>query len=203
MTIERLLILNSSFYPSWNSKRADEYLKRFSLEKKKKIKNLSRGMKLKLGLVVALASEPEFLILDDPTSGLDVPTRQDFLRDIIGELSEAETTILFSTHLVNEIEGIIDHLNILHQGNLIIDEEYSKLKKAIKRVRMTLEKSLLDKVQIDGVLTKQSNENLHEMVIYPWDDEKEHKLKSLEHTNFEIEPLTLEEIFVSFVSETS
>ncbi len=83
MTIKELLDLNSSFYPKWNSKKADEYLERFSLDKKTRIRHLSRGMKLKLGLIAALASEPELLILDDPTSGIDVPSRQEFLKDII------------------------------------------------------------------------------------------------------------------------
>ena len=201
MKIEELLSLNRSFYPKWNKKRSDEYLNRFSLDRKKKIKHLSRGMKLKLGLVIALASEPEFLILDDPTSGLDVPTRQDFLRDIIGELSEAETTILFSTHLVHEIEGIIDHLSIIQKGSLILDEDYSQLKKAIKRVRMTFETSPPEKIPIEGILTGQSNGNQQEIVIYPWNEKKESKLEALKPLHMEIEALTLEEIFVSFVSE--
>ena len=68
MTIKDLLDFNSSFYPKWNSKKANELLGKFSLDKKQRIRTFSRGMKLKLGLIVALVSEPELLILDDPTS---------------------------------------------------------------------------------------------------------------------------------------
>jgi len=133
MTIDEILNFNSSFYPSWNAQKATDYLERLSLSKKLKIKNLSRGMKLKLGLIIALAAEPEFLILDDPTSGLDVPTRHDFLKDIIREILESGTTVLFSSHLVHELEGIIDQLGILHNGNLILEEDFEEVKSRNKK----------------------------------------------------------------------
>ena len=200
MTIKELLDLNSSFYPTWNSKKADEYLERFSLDKKMRIRDLSRGMKLKLGLIAALASEPELLILDDPTSGIDVPTRQDFLKDIIRELCEAGTTILFSTHLVHELERIIEHLSILHGGNLILDEDYQMVRNLTKKVRMTFENSAPKKFDIDGILREKKEGNRAELVIYPWNEEKEKKLEELSPTHWETEPLTLEELFVCFVS---
>ncbi len=94
---------------------------------------------MKLGLLVALASLPELLILDDPTSGLDVPTRHDFLRDIIREILEEGTTILFSSHMVHELEGIIDHLGILHGGRLVLEEDFEAVKKKTKRIRMAFD----------------------------------------------------------------
>lgn len=200
MRIKELLDFNSSFYPTWNDQKAEEYLKRFSLDKKTKIKNLSRGMKLKLGLIVALASEPELLILDDPTSGLDVPTRHDFLKDIIREILEGGTTILFSSHMVHELEGIIDHLGILHHGNLTLDEDFQKVKSLTRRVRITLDKSPPDKIGIEGILTEQKNGSQKELVIYPWNEEKEKIIKALSSSHLEIEPLTLEEIFINFIS---
>jgi len=77
---------------------------------------------------VALAASPEFLILDDPTSGLDVPTRRDFLRDIIRELASSGTTVLFATHLVHELERIVERLLIIHGGRLMLDEDFDKVK---------------------------------------------------------------------------
>ncbi len=200
MTIKDLLDFNSSFYPKWNSKKANELLEKFSLDKKQRIRTLSRGMKLKLGLIVALASEPELLILDDPTSGIDVPTRQDFLRGIIRELSEAGTTILFSTHLIHELERIVDHLSILQDGHLILDEDYQKIKNAAKRVRITFEDSVPEKIEIDGVLKEQREGNVADLVIYPWDKATEKKIDALSPARWEKEPLTLEDVFVSFVT---
>lgn len=200
MSIKELLDFNASFYPTWNTKKVEDYLQRFSLDKKTRIRHLSRGMKLKLGLIVTLASEPEILILDDPTSGLDVPTRHDFLKEIIGELSEAGTTILFCTHMVHEIEGIIDHLGILHSGHLILNEDFQEVKNSTKRIRLTSDESLEDKIKIEGILTKKANGTLYEMVVYPWTEEKRKKIEALNLTNVEIKSLNLEEIFISFVS---
>ncbi|MGB2763556.1 MAG: ABC transporter ATP-binding protein [Candidatus Aminicenantaceae bacterium] len=201
MTIKDLLDLNSSFYPKWNSKKAHEFLERFSLDNKVRIRTLSRGMKLKLGLIVALASEPELLILDDPTSGIDVPTRQDFLKGIIRELSEAGTTILFSTHLIHELEKIVDHLGILHNRHLILDEDYQKVKNAAKRVRITFKDSFPENIGIDGVLKEQREGNIADLVIYPWDKVMEKQIEALSPIRWDIEPLSLEEIFISFVSK--
>lgn len=200
MTIKGLMDFNSSFYPKWNAQKANKFLKRFSLDKKMQIKNLSRGMKLKLGLIIALASEPELLILDDPTSGLDVPTRHDFLKDIIREILEFGTTILFSSHLVHELEGVIEHLSILHHGNLIVDEDFQKIKNSIKRVHILFDEPPPDKIKIEGILTEQTDGNRKVLVIYPWNEEKENKIMSSTSAHLEIEPLSLEEIFISFVS---
>jgi ABC-2 type transport system ATP-binding protein len=128
MTVRGLLEFNSSFYPKWDGKRAAADLERFGLDPKARVWTLSRGQKLKLGLAVALAAAPEFLILDDPTSGLDVPTRQEFLRDIIRELAASGTTVLFATHLVHELERIVERLLVLHSGRLILDEDFDKVK---------------------------------------------------------------------------
>jgi len=128
MTVRGLLDFNARFYPRWDQKKAASDLERFALDPKSRIRTLSRGMKLKLGLAVALAAAPEFLILDDPTSGLDVPTRQDFLRDIIRELAASGTTILFATHMVHELERIVERLLVLHGGRLILDEDFEKVK---------------------------------------------------------------------------
>jgi ABC-2 type transport system ATP-binding protein len=128
MSVRGLLDFNARFYPKWDRKRAAADLDRFALDPKSRIGTLSRGMKLKLGLAVALAASPEFLILDDPTSGLDVPTRQDFLRDVIRELAASGTTILFATHLVHELERIVERLLVLQGGRLILDEDFDKVK---------------------------------------------------------------------------
>jgi ABC-2 type transport system ATP-binding protein len=130
MTVRSLLDLNARFYPKWDRRRAASDLERFALDPKARVGTLSRGQKLRLGLAVALAASPGFLILDDPTSGLDVPTRRDFLRDVIRELASSGTTILFATHLVHELERIVERLLILHGGRLILDEDFDAVKAA-------------------------------------------------------------------------
>jgi ABC-2 type transport system ATP-binding protein len=200
MKIEDLFDFNASFYPAWDAKKAAEYLERFALDKRKRIGKLSRGMKLKLGLAVALASKPKLLILDDPTSGIDVPTRQDFLKNIIRELSEAGTTVLFSTHLVHELERIVEQIGILHKGSLVLEENFERVKNGTRRVRITFADSAPERLDIQGILALRKEDHSVEYVIYPWNEEKQAKLGSIPGASLEVEPLTLEEIFISFVS---
>ena len=200
MTVGELLNLNSSFYPKWNTSKTDEYLERFSLERKSRIDKLSRGMKLKLGLIVALASEPEFLILDDPTSGIDVPTRQDFLKDIVVELCEKGVTILFATHIVHELERIVDHLCILHGGKLILDEDYQWVKDTAKRVTLTFSDSIPEEFGMEGILKEKREGKRVEIVVYPWNEEKERKIEEFSPVHRDVDSLSMEEVFTSFVS---
>jgi ABC-2 type transport system ATP-binding protein len=200
MTIDELMSFNSSFYPGWNQKKTDELLSRFELEGKLKIKNLSRGMKLKLGLVVALAAEPELLILDDPTSGMDVPTRHDFLKGIIREILEQGTSILFSSHLVHELEGIIDHLGILNDGHLILEENFELVKNNARKVNLVFDGSVPGGIDFQGMLSKQIDGNKCDLGVYPWSEDVKNNLETLKPAKMNIDFMTLEEIFIQFVA---
>lgn len=200
MTVRELISFNSTFYPEWNENKAMELLDRFGLEGKLKIKNLSRGMKLKLGLIIALAAEPKLLILDDPTSGLDVPTRHDFLKGIIQEILDQGTTILFSSHLVHELEGIIDQLGILHGGQLILEENFEKVKNAVRKVHLVFDGTVPDDIAFQEMLTKQTDGGTCDLVVYPWNDVVKNKLETLHPARMDVESMTLEEIFIHFVS---
>ncbi|MFQ6083872.1 MAG: ABC transporter ATP-binding protein [Candidatus Aminicenantia bacterium] len=198
MRVKEALDFNAQFYPAWDRIKAKAYLKRFSLPENVRIRYLSKGMKLKLELLVALAANPKLLILDDPTSGLDVQTRHDFLKDIIGELYERGTTILFSTHLVHELERIVEHLCILHNGKLILDEDYQKVKTSIRKVNLTFD-GKLPQIKINGILDQKVDLNKIELVIYPWTEKKKTQINKLSPRHMDITELSLEEIFVSFL----
>jgi len=200
MSVGELLGFNAAFYRRWDGRRAEDLLKRFSLDKKARIKTLSRGMKLRLEMAVALAARPSLLVLDDPTSGLDVPTRHDFLQDIIRELADAGTTLLFSTHLVHELERIVDHLFILHRGRLILDEEYESVKNSSRRLRLAFPGDPPPTLGIDGVLSVAREGQRMEAVVYPWSEDKKRKVEGFSPTMLDIEPITLEEIFRGFVA---
>jgi ABC-2 type transport system ATP-binding protein len=200
MRVGELLNFNACFYRRWDGRRAEDLLKRFSLDKRARIKTLSRGMKLRLEMAVALAARPALLVLDDPTSGLDVPTRHDFLQDIIRELADAGTTLLFSTHLVHELERIVDHLFILHRGRIILDEGYESVKNSIRRLRLAFPADPPQTLGIDGVLSATRENQRMEAVVYPWSEDKKRKVEGFSPTVLDIEPMTLEEIFRSFVA---
>jgi ABC-2 type transport system ATP-binding protein len=106
------------FYNGWNSKQYGEYLKKFNLPPNKKVKDLSRGMKMKLMLAVAMSHGAKLLILDEPTSGLD-PVARDELLDILREyVSDGEKSVFFSTHITSDLERIADYITLIDHGRI-------------------------------------------------------------------------------------
>ena len=201
MSVRGLLDFNARFYPRWDGRRAAADIERFALDPGARIRTLSRGMKLKLGLAVALAAAPEFLILDDPTSGMDVPTRQEFIRDIIRELAASGTTVLFATHLVHELERIVERLLVLHGGRLIVDEDFERVKALTRRVTMSFDSPPPGPLSIPHTVRELRDGKSAEVVVYPWDEDAERAVSALHPSHSDIGPMSLEDIFVSFVSE--
>jgi ABC-2 type transport system ATP-binding protein len=199
MTVGALLDFNARFFPKWDAVRAADDMKRFELDPKAKVRTLSRGQQLKLAFVVALAARPELLLLDDPTSGLDVPTRRDFLREVIRELAAGGTAILFATHLVHELERIVDHLFILHGGRIVLDETYEKVKGLARRVVLGFDGEAPDLPDLANVIGRRAIGRDLELIIYPWHEEDEKTLRALNPARLDIESLSLEDVFVSFV----
>ncbi|HWQ75650.1 MAG TPA: ABC transporter ATP-binding protein [Syntrophomonas sp.] len=107
------------FYRHWDGRKYAQLLKQFDIDKKKKVKELSRGMKVKLMIAVALSHEARLLILDEPTSGLD-PVARDELCDLLGEfVTDANKSILFSTHITADLEKIADYITFILNGHIV------------------------------------------------------------------------------------
>ncbi len=107
------------FYVEWNDKTYDDYLKRFDLDTEKKVDELSEGMKVKFSLVLALSHNAKLLILDEPLNGLD-PVSRDDLIEIFQELIEdGQRSILFSTHIMSDLEKCADYITFIHDGAII------------------------------------------------------------------------------------
>lgn len=115
------------FYKNWNPVEFDGYCRRFSLEKSKKIKELSRGMKTKLSTAIALSHKAELLILDEPSSGLDPEARNDLLDVFMEVIEKDECSILFSSHITSDIQKIADYVCIIDEGRIVVVEEKDSL----------------------------------------------------------------------------
>lgn len=126
-------------FQNWEEQTYAEYLKRLSLPDNKKFKDYSRGMKMKLGIAVALSHNARLLILDEATGGLD-PVVRDEVLDIFSEFTrEEDHAILMSSHIVSDLEKICDYLAFLHQGKLLLCEEKDILKEQYGIIRCTAE----------------------------------------------------------------
>ncbi len=126
MTISQLMRYNQAFYNDWDRRWDTEFAKslceQFELNPSQKVKELSRGQLARTGLVIALAHRPELLILDEPSSGLDPLVRRDILTAIIRTVADDGRTVLFSSHLLDEVERVADWVAMIHHGRVVLSD---------------------------------------------------------------------------------
>src|SRR5215467_9060476 len=120
MRVDELLRYSQAFYPKWDPAFAEQMRKEFGLDPAARIKNLSRGENAKAGLLIALAYRPEFLLLDEPSSGLDPVVRRDILEAIIRTVADEGRTVFFSSHLLEEVERVADDLAMMFNGRVVL-----------------------------------------------------------------------------------
>jgi ABC-2 type transport system ATP-binding protein len=130
MRVDELLRYSQAFYPGWDDAYAEELRAMFALEPAAKIKALSKGQKARAGLVVALAYRPELLVLDVPSSGLDPIVRRDILGAILRTIADEGRTVLFSSHLLEEVERVADHVTMIRQGTIVMSAPLKEVKEA-------------------------------------------------------------------------
>lgn len=111
--------LVSSFYSQWDNDQFEEYMTRFQLPWRKKVKDLSKGMKMKLSLAIALSHHAELLIMDEPTSGLDPLVRSELLDILMTVMQDEQKAILFSTHITSDLDKIADYITLIHNGSVV------------------------------------------------------------------------------------
>lgn len=121
MRAEELMRYTQAFHPNWDMKYALRLLETFGLDSRMKILEMSRGMRAQLGIVAAVAHRPDLLILDEPSSGLDAVVRQDILDAMVRAVADDGRTVLFSSHLLDEVERMADHVTMIHQGRVVLD----------------------------------------------------------------------------------
>jgi ABC-2 type transport system ATP-binding protein len=141
-----------AFYPDWDERYADELVEMFGLDLCQKIKHLSRGQRAQTGLLVALAHRPDLLLLDEPSSGLDPVVRRDILSAIIRTVADEGRTVLFSSHLLEEVERIADRLAMIHKGHLVLSDTLENIKGAHRRLTLHFEQAIDKEPVLPGVL---------------------------------------------------
>lgn len=122
-TLEHNKRIVSMFYKQWDDKTFYHYLNRFKLSKHQKVKNLSKGMKIKFSLTVALSHHPQLIIMDEPTSGLDPIFRRELLDILLEIIQDENKAIFFSTHMVKDLEQVADYIAFLNEGELVFSDE--------------------------------------------------------------------------------
>lgn len=127
LTIEQHKRLIAPFYKNWNDELFYDYMDKFQLPIHSEVKHLSKGMKIKFSLALALSHHPELLIMDEPTSGLDPVFRRELLELLQDFIQDENKTVFFSTHITTDLEKVADYITFIHNGEIIFNKEKEDL----------------------------------------------------------------------------
>ena len=198
MEVKTLIRYTSSFYPNWDRDLERDLIRKLELPENKKLKTLSRGQRAKVALLLAMAYRPELLILDEPASGLDPIVRHEFLEQVIELLHHEGRTVLFSSHILEEVERISDRILIVNQGKLLADQSLEDLKISVKRVKLTFE-DLAPAISIPDAVNIKRNSHFITATFPHFSQEKLSHLQTFKPKQIETQDLSLSEIFVELV----
>ncbi len=188
-TVKDLTNVTKTFYPDWNEGLYHQFLHEFNIDEKKQIKALSSGMKVKYGLALALSRGAKILLLDEPTSGLDPVSRDELLDIFINLVSDKEHAILFSTHVISDLEKCADEIIYIRKGQIIASQDVTSFEGAYLHYQG--ESSILEPYK-ERFLFYRDRLGKFEGIL-PVEDKIE-----LENNQVEVRKATLEEIMVAF-----
>ncbi len=203
LTVEQHLELDRRSQPRHDRGRAADLIRIFELDLRKRVRSLSKGQKTALALVLALASRPRVLVLDEPSSGLD-PVFQRVVLDLLIECASDGGTVLFSSHQIGQVERAADHVAIVRAGKLVLHRDVESLKAAEKVVEATFESALPElngSFDLPAIRRIERAGNMVRISVKSNENEIAHRLESLHPTSLRIVNRNLEDIFLDVVSE--
>lgn len=200
MTVGEIGWFSAGFYPAGYAQHYARLIEHFELPAEKKIKHLSRGMRAKVSLSLAMAHEPALLVLDEPTSGLDSMVRREFLESMV-DVAAAGRTVLLSSHQIHEVERVADAVAILRRGRLVLWEDLDDLKKEIRELTVTLQNGAPDIPEVPGrVIRREKLERQWRLLVRGLDESRMETFRAGPNIqNVELRPANLEEIFVGYM----
>ncbi|MHC4365138.1 MAG: ABC transporter ATP-binding protein, partial [Planctomycetota bacterium] len=173
MTIEDLEQFQKAFFPGkWDNELFADMIEYFTLPTRKKIKHFSNGERAQVSLALALAPNPELLIMDDPTLGLDTAIRRQFLQGMIELITRQGRTVFFSSHILGDVERVADRIVVIDKGVLRANCSLEQFRHAVKKLRAAFAGTVPADVSIDGLLHLRRSEKELELVLVGTSDEK-------------------------------
>jgi ABC-2 type transport system ATP-binding protein len=180
----------------WNDQFFAELIEKFRLPMNRKVSQLSTGMRAELNLALAIAIDPEILILDDPTLGLDTVARRQFLALAIDLLQSDSKTILFSSHILSDVERIADRIGILAGGKLVVDCTLDELKTRVKKLRIIFDGQPPEALHMTEVINCLTEGREMLLTVANYNQQKNAVLKTFNPKEIIDIPMTLEDIFI-------
>jgi ABC-type multidrug transport system ATPase subunit len=200
MTVGQIIRFTRPFFPGWRDDLERRYRELFELPLNRKIPDLSKGMRSKLMLLLAISHGAELLILDEPMDGLDPAAGEDLLRELTSLTATEGTTIFFSSHQIADVEQIADHVCIIDKGRSIVSGALDDLKLHCQRLHVVFEQDVPGRVQwVDGVASVRRDGRMLSILANGNIESVLNQLGSLPGASVERFPVTLKEIFLEHV----
>ncbi|HZR19575.1 MAG TPA: ABC transporter ATP-binding protein [Verrucomicrobiae bacterium] len=199
MSVRETLDYLASFRAHWNGQIEAELLQRFDLDPNQRASALSKGQRTQVALVAAICPEPDLLLLDEPTSGLDPIVRREFIETVIGAYQEGgpgARTILVSTHLISEFEGLIDQFTIVDHGRAVLSLDADEARSRYQKIHARFS-GAAPEITLAGALRSRRHGRELEVIANGGAGAIMDQLRRLSPESLTSESLTLEEVFVA------
>lgn len=201
MRVRELVAYQRASFPSFDEALCASHLKRLGLPEKRRVFQLSRGMRAQLALALALAQRPEVLVLDDPAMGLDAVVRREFLDVMIDLIADEGRTVLFSSHILTDVERVADRVAILDRGVLRVNAPLDEVKRRVRRYHALFDGDAPEPPPLKGLLRAQRRRNELVLTVVDGEGSVEPLCRELGARTVEPEPLGLEDLFVDYTAE--
>lgn len=200
MRVREVIFFCRSFYPTWDDQLCTDTLALFGLEGDKRVKHLSKGMLVKLALVLAVAHEPDILILDEPMAGLDPIAREEVLDGVLRTVCDGRRTLFFSSHTLTDVQRLADTIGIIHDGRLLVHGSLDTLIGSTKRIRAVLKKENDTLVQPESLVCQRVNRREWLLTVKDFTRDTVERLRAQNHLDhIEVIDVGLEDIFKDYV----
>jgi len=201
MTVKECGSFQASFFPRWNQDIFESVITHFRLTPKMKAGHLSRGQRAGLCLAMTLAPEPELLVLDDPALGLDPVARRSLLQSMLYVTRQPNRTILFSSHLLSDVERVADRIAVLDGGVMRADCTVEHFRERLRHYVLTFRDQPPPTPDMPGLLESFRTDRELALTVANPTSETEDWLAALQPESMEPAEMTLEDAFISYVGE--
>ncbi|HEY4341665.1 MAG TPA: ABC transporter ATP-binding protein [Steroidobacteraceae bacterium] len=198
ITGRQQLALVAALHERWNRELIERLRSAWEVPLDRNIQELSGGERQKLSILLALGHEPDLLLLDEPMASLDPVSRRQFLQEIIEIASAQSRTVLFSTHIISDLERIADQIWIVRRGAIAWAGALDALKESVVRLTITARRPLPATLPMSTVLSWRTDGARATAVVTHWSEAEHARLRRELDADIEVEPLGLEDIFVEF-----
>ena len=195
-TIRDMMRFYKGFYPNFSAERYEKLKEVFSIEEKRQIRRLSKGMQKQVAFWLALSSMPDYLILDEPVDGLDPVMRRQVWSLMMGDVAERGTTVLVSSHNLRELEDVCDHVGIMDHGKVLLERSLVQLQDNMVKLQVVFPEGVTEVPADLEVLHASRLGRVHTLIMRMNAEEATQRVSVYDPLLVDAIPLTLEEIFI-------